>query len=142
VILLDAYALVAFVNGEPAASEVEALLRGKDAGITVLNLGEAIDVSQRTYQSSPADVANAVEPLLDRGLRVVALGVEHAWRAAELRLHHYRRRSRELSIADCFLLAAAARGDNIATADPAVADVAHLEDIGLIGLPDSRGRRP
>jgi PIN domain nuclease of toxin-antitoxin system len=35
--LLDAYALVAFLANEPAADEVEALLRAGDTGVTVGN---------------------------------------------------------------------------------------------------------
>jgi predicted nucleic acid-binding protein len=142
VILLDAFALVAYVNEEPAANEVEHLLRSERAGITAVNLAETIDVSQRAYGSSRADVRRAIEPLLEGVLRVLDHRAEDAWRAADLRARHYRRREQELSLADCFLLAAAARGDEIATADPAVATVARSENIRVIGLPDSKGRRP
>jgi predicted nucleic acid-binding protein len=142
VILLDAYALVAYVNGEPAAADVEPLLRRDDAGVTVINLAEAIDVSQRVLGASSTDVRKALEPLLGRVLRVLTHQVEHAWRAAELRARHYEPRVQELSMADCFLLAVAEPGDEVATADPAVAAVAGIERIGVVGLPDRRGRRP
>jgi predicted nucleic acid-binding protein len=142
VILLDAYALVAYVNGEAAAAEVEPLLRSDEAGVTVVNLAEAIDVSQRVLGASPTDVHDALEPLLGRALRVLPQQADHAWRAADIRSRHYKPRVQELSMADCFLLAAAEPGDEVATADPGVATVATLERIGLVSLPDSKGRRP
>jgi predicted nucleic acid-binding protein len=50
---------------------------------------------------------------------------------------------RELSLADCFLLATASRlGAAVATSDPAVAATARAESLELVGLPDSAGRRP
>jgi predicted nucleic acid-binding protein len=62
---------------------------------------------------------------------------------ASLRRRHYDRATRELSLADCFLLAAASRLDaSIATSDPGVASAAREESLELIALPDSTGRRP
>jgi predicted nucleic acid-binding protein len=141
-ILLDAYALVAFIGEGPAAGEVEALLREREVGIPLVNLSEAIDVTQRVFSVRPEELREVVEPLLGDEVRLVAHGEDHAWRAAELRLHYYDRRRRALSLADCLLLAAAAPGDEIATADPPVAEVTVAEEIGLIALPDSFGRRP
>jgi len=67
---------------------------------------------------------------------------EAAWRAAELRQTYYAKKSCELSLADCFLIAAAASGDLIATADAPAASVARLEGIEVVPLPDSDGTRP
>lgn len=141
-ILLDAYALVALATDEPAAERVEELLRDGGSGITGVNLAEAVDVAQRVRRLPPADVRTALEPLLGDVVRVVTVGEVEAWRAAELRLQHYDRRRSPLSMADCFLLAAANEREGIATSDPPVAAAARVEGIEVIPLPDSGGRLP
>lgn len=141
--ILDAYALVALIVDEPAAEIVEELVRPGDAAITSVNLGEAVDVSCRVHGLDEAEVVAVLEPMLIGGqLAVIAPGAADAWRAAHLRISHYGRRTRPISIADCFLLAAAGPRDRVATADPAVAEVARAEGIDVVALPDSSGRRP
>jgi len=142
--LLDAYPLVALLADEPAADEVEQLLREGEASIAVINLCEAIDVCRRVRALPAADVRAVLEPLLLVGaLTAVASGEREAWLAADIRTRYYDRRARALSIADCLLLAhAAASGKRIATADPAVAEVARAEGLELVPLPSSRGERP
>ena len=140
--LLDAYALVALLLDEPAAEETESLLRSEDAAVSAVNLAEAVDVVQRVHGDSPAETRAILEPITATALRVRAVAEADAWRAAELRSRHYRRRSSELSLADCFLLAAARDGESIATSDPAVAAAARAEGVDVVALPDSAGRRP
>lgn len=141
--VLDAYAIVALIVDEPAAQAVEQIVRSGNAAITSINLGEAIDVSARVHGLDPEETREIVEPLVLGGhLTVIAPSGTAAWRAARLRIAHYQRRTRPISIADCFLLAAAGSADRIATADPEVAEVARAEGIELIALPDSSGRRP
>jgi predicted nucleic acid-binding protein len=140
--ILDAYALVALLLDEPAADEVEALLRSGDATINVLNLAEALDVAQRVHRQSAAEVRRVVEPLIGAVIAVRHVADVDAWRAADLRLRHYKRRSSELSLADCLLLAGAREGDRIATADSSVLAAARAEGIGVAPLPDREGRRP
>lgn len=142
--VLDAYALVAFVADEPAADEVETLLRRDDARVAPVNLAEAVDVAGRVRGVPAEDVHGALDPLLLGGsLAVTASGEREAWLAAELRTRHYDRKDRALSIADCFLLAhAVADGDAIATSDPPLATAARAEEVEVIALPDSSGARP
>ncbi len=141
--VLDAYALVALIVDEPAAQLVEELMRSGEAAITSINLAEAVDVSCRVHGLNERSVREIVEPLIfGAHLSVVAPIDTDAWRAARLRIGHYNRRTRPLSIADCFLLAAVTPADRVATADPAVAEVARAEGIDMIALPDSSGRRP
>jgi predicted nucleic acid-binding protein len=143
VILLDAYALVAFLADEPAADDVEALFARSDCGINVVNLGEAVDVSCRVHGLDEEDVRAAIEPLrATRQLEVVVPSEGSAWRAARIRIDHYDRRLRPLSLGDCFLLADATREDAIASADPVVAAAARDLQIGFLPLPDSVGRLP
>jgi PIN domain nuclease of toxin-antitoxin system len=42
-ILLDAFPVIAYLNDEPAADEVEGLLRGGSCTINSVNLAEALD---------------------------------------------------------------------------------------------------
>ncbi len=141
--LLDAYPIVAYLVAEPAGIEVRGLLAEGHATATSVNVAEAVDVACRVYGASEPTVRGAIELLVAAGLlRVTAPGTAAAFRAANLHSEYYRRRSRPLSLADCFLLATAGLDDRIATADAAVAEVARAEGIGLVGLPDSSGRRP
>jgi uncharacterized protein with PIN domain len=142
VTLLDAYAIVALVADEPAADDVEALLRRGGAAITTVNLAEAVDVARRVHGLPEADVRDAVEPLLSEVIATIEPAETAAWRAADLRNRYYERRTRPLSLADCFLIAAAGHADTIATADPPVAQVARAERLGVVALPDTAGRRP
>lgn len=141
--VLDAYALVALIVDEPAAELVEEVLRSGDAAMTSINLSEAFDVSCRVHGLREDAVRGVVEPLVLSGhLSVKAPHETSAWRAGHLRIAYYNRRSCPISIADCFLLAAASQDDRVATADPSVAAVARAEDIAVLPLPDSTGRRP
>jgi uncharacterized protein with PIN domain len=141
--LLDAYALVAFLGDEPAAGEVEAMLRAGDCRIGLVNLAEAAEVVGRIHGVELDEVRETVEQLVgSESLGLDTPSTEVAWRAAALRQVHYKRGSCELSLADCFLIATASTSDEIATADPAVAAVARCEGLAVTALPDSSGHRP
>ena len=133
--LLDAYALIAFVAGGPAAERVRAILREGDAAVATANLVEVLDVSQRVHRVPILRVIGLLEPLFAGPLRPVALDAEVAVRAAEIRAKHYHRSSRPISLADAVLLASAGPGDRIATADPDVLAVASAEEIAAVDLP-------
>lgn len=141
---LDAYALVALVAEEPAAAEVEHLLRAGESRVVISNLAEAIDVSQRVHGFAPEEVRAALEPLMLGGVLSTVVSDEgEGWLSAELRAKHYDRRASALSLADCLLLAhALGSGDRIATSDPALAAAARTEGVDVVALPDSAGARP
>ena len=141
-ILLDAYPLVALLADEPAADDVERLMREDGAQVTVFNLAEAVDVTQRVHELAADEVRAALEPLLGDVVRVVIQGENAAWRAGEIRMQYYDRRTCPLSLADCFLLAAAGPDDQVATADPSLAETARSERIAVIALRDRAGKRP
>lgn len=125
-ILLDAYALVAFVAGGPAHREVRTLIREGDCAVATVNLAEVFDVLERTRRVPPARAKDAIDPLLDGPVDPIALTVELAREAASIRARHYHRTARPLSLADCVLLASGSAGDSVATADPDVLAVAPL----------------
>ncbi|MGI9081002.1 MAG: PIN domain-containing protein [Thermoleophilaceae bacterium] len=140
--MLDAFALVTLARDEPAAGEVEALLRRGDCVVTAVNLAEVLDQFGRVMGQSPERLETELSPLLGGALTVVSVDQRIAWRAAELRRRHYASRASELSLADCVALAAVGPGDSLATADPPLARAAQAEALEVIRLPDSRGRQP
>lgn len=139
-IVLDAYAVLALLKGEPATAEVQALLdRHEDAALTVLGVAEVVDHLVRlvgaTDEAAALDVAQLglAEPdPLDVGLGL---------RAGLLRARHYHRRTRAVSLADCVVAETARAHDApAASADPHLLDVCRDEGIAVLPLPGSDGR--
>jgi predicted nucleic acid-binding protein len=131
--VLDAYALVALLADEPAADEVASLLAEGGCAVTHVNLCESVYVLHRAYGIGIEESRPVLAPLLSEHVRQLA---------SELRIRHYDRRVRPLSLADCVLIAAAGDGDRIATADAPVAEAARAEGIAVVPLPDIAGARP
>jgi PIN domain nuclease of toxin-antitoxin system len=142
VILLDSYALVAAATAEPAAADVAELLRNGDCAVTPVNLAELYDQLVRRIGLTAEAVDAHLQPLLDGVLAIRDLDRERAQQAGVLRAQLYRRRTAELSLADCVLLASLDQGDTVATADPPLARAARRLGHTVTPLPDSRGRRP
>jgi predicted nucleic acid-binding protein len=134
VTLLDAYALIAFLVGGPAASQVRAILREGGATVATANLAEALDVSQRVYGLPIARAMEVLETLFAETLATRALDLPTAQRAADIRARHYHRSARPISLADAILLASAGPDDRIATADPDVLAVASDEGVRVVEL--------
>lgn len=132
-ILLDAFALIAFLNGEPAADDVRRLLR-QHVGMLSINLAEAVDILGRVHGVRVAEMRAVLDPLMAGPITVQMVTQRHVWRASEIRRTHYRRRACPLSLADCVLLAAAGPG-GVATADPDILRVAALDGIATHPLP-------
>ncbi len=139
--LIDASALIALLGNEPAAGQVREILQD-DAAITALNLTEAVDRLGRRYGLEIERVRPIVDGLLDESLEVMPVSSSEAWRAAEIRIAHYHRISCPVSLADVVLIACAGPGWRIATSDSHVLRIARREEIDVIPLPDSQGRRP
>jgi predicted nucleic acid-binding protein len=77
------------------------------------------------------------------GIREAAIVPDVFGTAGRLRARHYHRTSCAVSMADCVAAAhARASGTVLATADPHLANLARAENLDLLALPDSRGRRP
>jgi len=130
--LLDAFALVAFLGGEPAAPEVRQLLARGDAAISTVNLAEAGQSLLRHGDATSDELRELVGSI---PLAVIPFTAAHAWRAAELRARYYRRTDSAVSLADCCLVAVATPADRVATADAAVLRMAAAEGIGAVELP-------
>jgi predicted nucleic acid-binding protein len=138
VILLDAYALIAFLVAGPGAAQVRELLRTGETAVTTANLTETLDVSQRISGLPVARALAVLEPLFDGSLAVVDLDRPTSFRAAEIRAAYYHRSARPISLADAVLIGSATEGDRIATADADVLEIAQAEGIEPIVL---RARR-
>ena len=141
-VVLDAFALVALALDEPAAEQVEDLLREGATRISAVNLGETIDQLLRVHDDDPEELRRGIDVLIAEVFELVPVGEEIAWRAAQIRKQHYRRRDSQLSLADCMALALLGPGDRIATADPPLARAAWAEGHDVVALPDSSGSRP
>lgn len=141
-ILLDTNALVSFLLNEPGACEVEELMRSRECGMPAPCVAELRDLLIRRHAITEERFLAKVGPLTDVTVLGLPVDIPLAQWAGDIRAAHYSRRESALSLADCFLLASAEDGDEIATADPAVLRIARELDIGTIPLLDSRGRRP
>jgi PIN domain nuclease of toxin-antitoxin system len=134
VTLLDAYALIAFLAGGPAAPQVRSILRDGDAAVTSTNLAETLDVSQRVY-GLVRRAMEFIELLLDGPLTPLPLTPDTAVRAAAIRAEHHHRTRRPVSLADAVLIGSATEQDRIATADLDVIAAARDERVATIELP-------
>lgn len=102
-----------------------------------------MDILIRTFGHDPGDARAAIATLESGGLDVIAVDPSIGVLAGELHARHYVRRTSELSMADCVALATALTLDEpLVTADPPLARASRSEGVTVIGLPDSRGRRP
>ena len=133
---LDAYALIEFLVGGPASAQVRTILREGDAAVASTNLAETLDVYQRVHGLPIARAMEALEPLFESALTPVALNLQLAQRAGEIRARHYHRVSCPISLADAVLIASAGAMDRVATADPHLLTVAGAEGITLVELPE------
>jgi PIN domain nuclease of toxin-antitoxin system len=137
-ILLDAYAVIAYLRGEPhAGAEVRSLL--SDGAITAVNAAEVLDHLVRVQGAGEAEAALDVAQL---GLQIIDVDEEIATRAGLFRARHYHRTDRAVSLADCVAAAAALidpRLDALATSDPHLLDLLQAEGGGVQPLPDRRG---
>jgi len=138
VTVLDAFAVVALLRGEPAADAVRPLLDDDDAALTAFGLAEVVDHLVRVVGAPDED---AVLDIAQLGLMdAIPVDADLALDAALLRARHYHRTDRAVSLADCVAAEAArARGSDLATADPHLLDLCRDERIAVIPLADSTG---
>ena len=139
-IVLDSYAVLALLKDEPASSQVAELLAGDDSvALTSIGVSEVIDHLVRLLG---ADDDEAALDLAQLGLAdPISIDATTSIVAGLLRAHHYHRRSRAVSLADCVAAAVSrSTGSRLATADPHLLELCHEEGIAYIALPDSTGR--
>jgi PIN domain nuclease of toxin-antitoxin system len=130
-VLLDAFALIALLIEEPAADEVEAILRRGEAAMPAINLAEALDVLQRVHGVSRERLDTITTPLLSESITLLLVDEQTARDAADIRARRYHRTHAPISLADCVLLAAAKDSDVLATADAPLIAVAGQEGVRI-----------
>ena len=139
-IVLDAYALEAYLNDEVLAADIvePLLLSGQQVLITGVNLAEAMD---RMIRVNGADRQELEDDLVALGLTVSGVDTPMAFDAGALRAGHYHRTRRAVSIADCCAAALALDRDApLVTSDPALLGLLHDEGGRYVALPDSSGQ--
>lgn len=137
--ILDAFAVIALLKGEPAAPQVQLLIQEGGCALTSLGVAEVIDHLVRLVKTSEEDA------VLDVAQLSLAPSIElddaSATQAALLRARHYNKKNRTVSLADCVVAhAARTTASAVATSDPYLLDLCRDEDIAIIPLPDSSGR--
>jgi predicted nucleic acid-binding protein len=139
-IVLDAYAVIAFLRDEPAADNVAALMRSDDVSLTAAGLGEVVD---HLIRLAGVDEDVVFLDLAELGLRDgFPIDAQAAGRAGRLRARYYHRTRCAVSMADCLAAAAARdRAVPLATSDPHLLDLCHAESIDTIVLPSTKGTR-
>ena len=138
--LLDAYAVVAYLRSEPAASEVRPLVDSGDSTLTTVGVAEVLDHLIRVAGADEEDAALDVAQLglLDGILVDADLGLA----SGRLRARRYHRTHCAVSMADCIAAEAARRtGQPLATSDPHLLDLCHSEGLATIVLTASNGTR-
>jgi PIN domain nuclease of toxin-antitoxin system len=133
-VLLDAFALIALLAEEPAAEQVETLIRRGDTAITPINLAEALDVLQRVGQIPRERLQTLTTPLIGEHIKLAQIDEQIARDAADIRARRYHRTRCPLSLADCILLAATGSSDTLATADRALIRTAEAENVTVTAL--------
>ncbi len=138
-IVLDAYAVLAFLKGEAAAGEVRSLLEGQGAAaLTAVGVAEVLDHLIRIVgvDEEEASLDLAQLDLLDP----LPVDSRVAAAAGRLRARCYHRTRCAVSLADCIAAETARQLDALlATADPHLRDVCHSEGIGMDPLTASDG---
>jgi ribonuclease VapC len=140
--VLDAYAVIAYLRGEPSADEVAELLHGP-AVLTSVNAAEVGDQMVRVFRADPDAVEADLALLIHAGMTVLPVSYELGMEAGRIRAGRYHRDRAAVSLADCVAASAAlATRQPLATADPALAAVLRAEGGDVHPLPDSNGNRP
>jgi len=135
-VILDAYALVAFLRGEAAAEEVARLLCSPTRMSTV-NVAEVMDQLVRVDGHDRDEVEIRLATLQVAGMTLHPANDELGIAAGALRAKYYHRSACNVSLVDCFAAATALALDlPIATADPHLSELVRAEGGRVHVLPE------
>jgi predicted nucleic acid-binding protein len=121
-IVLDAQAFIAYVTNEPGAVVVRDLIKTKQQVLlSTANLTEVTYFLGRSREAAPASV---YADIIELEIHITRLDEGCAIEAASLRLRHYHRVRRPVSLADCCAAALALdRGAALVTSDGPLLDL-------------------
>ncbi|HXS66810.1 MAG TPA: PIN domain-containing protein [Streptosporangiaceae bacterium] len=141
-IVLDAYAVIAYLRAEPCGAEVAELLR-EPTLLTAVNAAEICDQMSRVFGADPDTIEADLALLTLADMTIVPVTAEIGLEAGRIRARRYHRQHAAVSLADCVAAATSLLGRHIlATADPALAEVTRAEGGSVYPLPDSKGQLP
>ena len=133
--VLDASVLVGGLL-DPASNVFDDLLQGRVARVSTINIAEIVDVLIRKHGSVEEDVVDGIDLLVRAGLIIEALSARQALAAGAIRARYFERRTHNVSMADCVVVALAADlREPVASTDRALLSVAVAEGIPVIELP-------
>jgi PIN domain nuclease of toxin-antitoxin system len=133
VTVLDAYAVIAYLRAEAAAGEVRPLLDSGDATLTAVGVAEVLD---HLIRLAGADEEDAALDLAQLGLLGgIDVDSDLGLASGRLRARRYHRSRCAVSMADCIAAEAARQtATSLATSDPHLLDLCHIEGISTIVL--------
>ena len=138
--VLDAYAVIAYLKAEPAASEVRPLLDRSDAHLTAIGVAEVLDHLVRLAGANEEDASLDLAQL--RLIDGIVVDSELGVASGRLRARHYHRSRCAVTMADCVAAEAARRTkQTLATSDPHLLEMCHNEGIAMIVLSGSDGSK-
>lgn len=113
------------------------------SSISATNLAEVVDSLVRVRGHDPETVRERIHVLMVAGLEVEPVWLRVTWLATSLRAARYHRTRSAISLADCVCIATAITLEtDLATTDPALAEVARNAGVTVVALPDSTGTLP
>ncbi|HNJ96819.1 MAG TPA: PIN domain-containing protein [Ilumatobacteraceae bacterium] len=131
-VLLDAFALIAYLRDEPAAPTVQELLWKGELAMSAVQVAEVVDRMER-IDGVPADEIEVAVSAL--AIEVIPVDYAVAVEAGRLRARHYGPTGRTLSLADAFCAATALNNAcSVATADPVLIAVVRAEGLPAVEL--------
>ncbi|MGL5931044.1 MAG: PIN domain-containing protein [Dermatophilaceae bacterium] len=140
--VLDAYAVIAFLRGEPGAGDVVPLL-DEPTVMSTVNAAEVVDQLVRVWKFDADDVHGDLALLARVGMQIVPATADEGLAAGRLRASHYHRERCAVSLADCMAAASAlGRQRPLATADPALAAIVRAEGGTIVPIASSSGAKP
>ncbi len=130
-VVLDSWALLAYLKGEPAADRIEAVWLAEGAAISSINLGEVLYIRAR---EEGHDVAVASLKVIRKRLEVIDPDWPLVEAAAKIKADG------GLSYADAFCIATAVKLDvSLWTGDPEILEQADRYSCQVIDLRDEGG---
>lgn len=137
-LVLDAQALIAYATGEPGATTVRDQIKTRQQTlISTVNLAEVAYFLGRTRGALPSAV---YADIIELEIHITHLDERCALDAAQLRLRHYHRVRRPVSLADCSAAALALdRGAALVTSDGPLLELMTDEQGAIVAVPASDG---
>lgn len=134
VFVLDSYAILAYLQDEPAASRIEKLLESASRQksrllFSLINLGELLYITER--RGGIVKAQDALALIQQLAIEIVSADEQLVFAAAHIKANH------PLSYADSFVVAVALQeGATILTGDPEFQAVEDLVKVEWLPTPD------